>query len=149
MLAAGIYWIVSNNLYQTVQVDGPSMYPTLHNADKYILNRWVYHLRDPRPNEIVVLKDPQDSVFEVKRVIATQGESVYIRKGKVYVNGTLLHETYLDPLTRTYSPEKTGDVFICCGRNQYYVLGDNRDVSRDSRYFGPVRRENILGKLIF
>jgi len=148
ILAVGVYWVVSRNLYQSVQVDGPSMDPTLRNAEKYILNRWVYHVRDPRPNEIVVLKDPQDSVYEVKRVIATAGQSVYIKKGRVYVDGKLLDEAYLEPLTKTYAPEKNGDEFVCCGRNQYFVLGDNRGVSRDSRYFGPVRRENIMGKLV-
>jgi signal peptidase I len=121
--------------------------PTLQPSEKYFLNRWVYSIRDPQPNDIVVLKDPHDSVWEVKRIVATAGESIYIRKGAVYVDGKLLNETYLSPGTKTYAAE-TRDEFICCGEGQYYVLGDNRGISRDSRYFGPITRDNIVGKLV-
>jgi len=147
VLGFAVYWVASHFLMQSVQVEGRSMVPTLQPTENYFLNRWIYSLRDPQPNDIIVLKDPQDKVWEVKRIIATAGESVYIKKGAVYVDGQPLKESYLSPGTKTYAAE-TADEFICCGENQYYVLGDNRGISRDSRYFGPVRREEIVGKLI-
>jgi signal peptidase I len=65
----------------------------------------------------------------------------------VYVNGKRLPEPYLPQGTKTYAAE-TADEFTCCGQDQVYVLGDNRGISRDSRYFGAITRDNIVGKLI-
>ena len=147
-LAVASYWVISHFVLQTVQVVGPSMVPTLHNSDHYFLNRWVYHLSSPRHSDIVVVKDPTDGAFVVKRIIATPGESICFKHGRVYVNGRELNEPYLAPGVLTFSDTQQGEEFITCGKDQYFVLGDNRNNSCDSRMFGPVTRQNILGAIV-
>jgi signal peptidase I len=124
------------------------MYPTLFDAGNYWLNRCIYFEREPRRTDIVAVKDPQDGSLVVKRIIALPGESIYLNNGSVFVNGRRLDESYLPPHTPTYAYEKSEDELICCGKDQYFVLGDNRGNSTDSRTFGPVTREDILGKVV-
>ena len=81
-LATASYFLISRYILQSVQVAGASMWPTLHDSDQYFLNRWVYDLRAPRRGEIVVLKDPTDGAYCVKRVVALPGEAVYFKNGR-------------------------------------------------------------------
>lgn len=146
VLATAGYFFISRYVLQAVKVEGVSMMPTLHNADQYYLKRWVYFVRTPKRGDIVVIKDPTDGSFAVKRIIALSGESVFINKdGGVYVNGSRLDETYLKPGTTTATCAKAPEEMINCGEGKYFVLGDNRANSFDSRYYGPIPRENILG----
>jgi signal peptidase I len=124
------------------------MYPTLRDSERYVLNRWVYHLREPEPSEIVVLRDPSDNGFAVKRIIAKAGDSVHVKDGRLYVNGKLMREPYLAPETMTYPGPKYREQLWICGVNQYFVLGDNRNNSSDSRVYGAVPRQNILGLVV-
>ena len=142
------FFLISHFMFQAVTVSGPSMYPNLLNGGNYFVNRLAYLQGDPKPADIVEVRDPEDGSFVVKRIIAMPGESIYLKHGKVYINGHKLYEPYLPPHTPTFSYEKNEDEFICCGANQYYVLGDNRNNSTDSRTFGPVSRADILGKLM-
>lgn len=142
------FYIISNFIVQSVTVSGPSMYPNLLNNGNYFVNRLAYLRSDPRRTDIVEVRDPQDGGLVVKRVIALPGESIYFKKGVVYVNGRRLYEPYLAPKTPTFAYEKYTDEFICCGADQYYVLGDNRNNSTDSRTFGAVSRAEILGKIV-
>ena len=135
-------------IVQSVQVEGSSMYPTLTDSGHYWLNRFSYVISEPRQNDIVALKDPRDNTLEVKRIIAMPGQSVYLKDGRVYVNGKLLSEPYLLANTPTYAYEKNANEFICIGNDKFFVLGDNRNNSTDSRTFGAVPRQNILGKVI-
>lgn len=147
-LAFGSYFFVSHYIFQSVEVVGLSMWPTLQNADHYFLNRWTYHLHSPKRSDIVVVKDPTDGEFVVKRIIAMPGEAVLFRNGSVYVNGKKLREPYLQPGKNTFTLSGPAEQMIICGKDQYFVLGDNRDNSFDSRVYGPVRRQNILGSVI-
>jgi len=117
------YSLISHFLFQSVQVDGQSMYPSLKNSGHYWLNRFAYVVSDPKPQEI------------------------YLHQGKVYLDGKLLNEPYLLTGTPTYAYEKSEDEFICIGNGEYFVMGDNRNNSTDSRTFGTVPRDRILGRV--
>ncbi len=147
-LSMACYFAISRFFVETVQVVGVSMVPTLEEGGHYVLNRWALHDRSPARFEVVVLRDPEDHGFSVKRVIASEGESVHFKDGRVFVNGKELSEPYLSPGTRTYTYNKAKEQLITLGRDQFFVLGDNRLKSIDSRAYGPVPRENILGLVV-
>ena len=147
-LAVASYLVITHLILQSVKVVGRSMAPTLYDSQHYLLNRWIYHLRTPRHSDIVVLRDPSDNGFSVKRVIAAPGDSIYLKDGNVYLNGCKLNEPYLLPRMPTFTDSKFRDQLILCGKDQYFLLGDNRLNSIDSRAYGPVPRRNILGPLV-
>jgi len=148
LLVVASYFLISHFLLQTVKVVGQSMGPTLYDSQHCLLNRWIYRFRAPQRCDIVVLRDPSDDGLSVKRIIATPGDSIYMKDGSVYLNGCKLTEPYLAPDTPTFSNSQYKDQLILCGKDQYYLLGDNRLNSVDSRAYGPVPRQNILGSLI-
>ncbi len=145
LAAYGCFQFSQRYLLQAVQVQGCSMMPTLPDHQRYVLNRAVYAWREPKPMEIVVLRDPEAEVFAVKRVVARPGDSVYVTGGEIYVNGERLAEPYLAPGTRTYPDARYKAQLFVCGVDQYFVLGDNRGNSADSRIYGTVPRQRILG----
>ncbi|HEY5480161.1 MAG TPA: signal peptidase I [Verrucomicrobiae bacterium] len=148
VLSVASYYLISHYFLQSVKVVGRSMMPTLYDSQYFLLNRWVYGVRSPQRSDIVVLRDPSDNGFSVKRIIAAPGDSIYLRNGGVYLNGCKLDEPYLAPHTPTFTDSKYRAQLIVCGRDQYFLLGDNRQNSMDSRTYGPVPRGNILGPLI-
>ena len=141
------YLLVSNFIFQSVTVSGSSMYPTLFNDNHCWLIRSAYLKHEPQRTDIVAVKDPEDNGLVVKRIIAMPGESIYLNHGKVYVNGQLLKEDYLPDKTPTYAYEKNESEFFVLGKDAYFVMGDNRNNSCDSRTFGAVPRKNILGRV--
>ena len=147
-LAYGSYVFVTRFVLQSVEVVGNSMSPTLENTGRYLLNRWVYLVREPQYSDIVVIRDPADNCYSVKRIVAASGDSVCLKAGRVYVNGRLLDEPYLAPGTATYARSDLREQTLVCGKDQYFVLGDNRNNSADSRVYGPVARQKILGVII-
>ncbi|MEY2467297.1 MAG: signal peptidase [Verrucomicrobiota bacterium] len=146
-LALASYFFVSHFLFQRVEVVGVSMSPTLHDTDRYFVNRLMYRVREPKRGDIVVVKDP-DGVYVVKRIIALAGESIYFKDGTLFINGRHLAEPYLPAGTHTFTFDKIQNELITCGKDRYFILGDNRSNSLDSRAYGPISRQNIIGVIL-
>lgn len=141
------YLFFSHFVVQSVCVTGSSMWPTLREADFYLVNRVGSLFHAPRRGDIVVIKDPTDQSYAVKRIIGAAGDRVELRGGSIYVNGEKLDEPYLPRGTQTF-PFNTLKQTVQCGPDEFYVLGDNRFYSSDSRSYGAVRRTAVLGRLM-
>lgn len=132
-------------LMQPFFVSGTSMVPNFQNKDYLIIDELTYHFRDPQRGEVVVFKYPKDpSQYFIKRIIGLPGEHVEVLNGQIIIN----NETYLDE--SVYLPEKPGNArktSMTLGQNEYFVLGDNRGVSLDSRTWGSLERDLIVGKV--
>jgi signal peptidase I len=130
--------------FQVARVDGLSMAPTLEDHDRLIVNKLVYELGDPRPGDIVMLYYPlnPEKMF-VKRVIAKEGDTVRIVDGRVYVNDIPLHDDYVPAEFRSH--DDWGPQVVQQG--YYFVMGDHRNNSSDSRHWGPVPKKYIVGKV--
>lgn len=123
-------------------VQGNSMYPTLHNGERVIYNR---RNSDYKVGDVIVLKRPNGEEF-VKRIVAVAGDTVNIQNGKLYVNG---EEEKLDgPIGETKTSDDSDVQYpVTVEDNQVFVMGDNREVSEDSRMFGAVSLDDVKGKI--
>jgi signal peptidase I len=146
--AYGFFRLSHRYVLHVVQVDGVSMAPTLRDGQCYFLNRLIYSFRDPKPMDIVTLQDPEDQGFAVKRIVAQPGDRIYLNEGQLFVNGKALVEPYLERNTKTFPDARYRAQLWICGQNQYFMLGDNRNRSTDSRLYGAVPRKNILGMIV-
>jgi len=140
------YLVISRVMMQAGIVDGESMIPTLPDGQRFIINRAVYRFRDPRVGEIVALCLPGEEDLSVKRVIALPHDLVQIKGGGVYVNGRRLAEPYLPSGAVTGGGRLGSEVHVVAD-NCFFVLGDNRAVSADSRAFGAVNRSWLVGRV--
>ncbi|MBI4023291.1 signal peptidase I [Candidatus Berkelbacteria bacterium] len=136
---------LTHSLVLTIKiVDGPSMLPTFSTGDQVIVDRrdWV----NPDQGDAVILRYPGDPDHRqyIKRVVAGPGDTVEIRSGSVRVNGIPIDEPYLAPGTTTV-PDVPARVLKA---DEYFTLGDNRGVSNDSRFFGPVERRYLFGRVL-
>lgn len=147
LLSVPAYFVASRYIVTAVVIQGRSMMPTLKDGEHYYLNRWQYLLASPKRGDIVVIKDPGHDDFAVKRIVAQPFDWINIKNGSLFVNGRRLEEPYLAKDTRTETPDLQ-EKWIQLGKDQYYMLGDNRENSEDSRFYGRVMRANIIGKLI-
>ena len=143
VLSVCSYLFFSRLVVTAVEVKGASMAPTLTAGDRFLLNRFAYLHREPERGELVVLKDPETGELIVKRIIGLPCETVLMQNDIPYVNGHRLNEPYeRGPVRPNHVPFGKATVVP---RDHYFVLGDNRSRSVDSRVFGTVPRESILG----
>jgi signal peptidase I len=150
VLAVILYFGISF-VIQAVHVEGLSMWATLDNDDYLIANKIDYRLHAPQRGDIVILRPPTNNSTDfIKRIIALPGEKLLIRSGEVYINGHHLVEPYRpDAWTFQNNWPADGSDGEVIPPNQYFVMGDNRNRSQDSRFFGPITRDRIDGKAWF
>ena len=151
VLAVILYFGISFAV-QTVHVEGLSMFATLDDNDYLIANKIDYRLHAPQRGDIIILRPPTDNSKDfIKRVIALPGERLLIRDGIVYINGHKLDEPYLPEAWTVMSnwPPDGSVSGKVVPANQYFVMGDNRNRSQDSRSFGFISRDRIDGRAWF
>lgn len=133
-------------LYQPVRVEGTSMLPRLVDQDRLFINKFVYHFSAIERGDVVVFHYPRDpSKSYIKRVIALPGDRLRIDDGQVFVNGKAIKEPYVPS---AYRDDKSLEPTVIPA-DEYFVMGDHRSISSDSREFGPVKRDLIYGKAEF
>jgi signal peptidase I len=151
-LALGVALLVRHFVVQTFSIPSPSMYPTLKVKDRLLVEKLAYQYRDVRRGEIIVFKTPKsvqvrnnDKIEDfVKRVVGLPGETVEIKSNVVLINGKPLNEPYLPKGTVTGNDQR-----IVIPIDEYFVMGDNRGDSFDSRGWGTVPRSMIVGRVLF
>jgi len=145
VLICAIYALVNLATVRFI-VQGPSMQPTFYTRQFLIVSRVNYLLGDPQRGDIVVFHYPGNPDEDyIKRVIGLPGETVEIRNQQVYVNGTALNEPYInEACTEDMCNDETWEL----GPDEYFVMGDNRNHSSDSRRFGPVNRRYLVGEVL-
>ncbi len=146
LFAIAISFLIITFLYQPVRVEGTSMMPELQDQERLFINKFEYRFEPIHRGDVVVFHYPLDpSKSYIKRVIAVPGDNLYIDGGQVYVNGKALKERYV-PM-RFRDERSYPDTVLSA--NEYFVMGDHRLISSDSRDFGPVNRGLIYGKASF
>ena len=141
-----IAFLVRNYLFQPYKVQMGSMQPTLHNNDLIMVNKITYRIKKPNRGDIVVFNPPGNTsnIHYIKRIVGLPGESVQVKEGKVFINQTELIEPYLSQID---TPGFVGPVVL--GVDEFFVLGDHRNNSMDSRDFGAITKDHIHGKTMF
>ena len=146
-----VVWFIITFVGQRTEVSGSSMYDTLEDGDNLWINKLAYRFHDPERFDIVVFPYQDSSVYYIKRIIGLPGETVRIEEdGTIYINNEPLEENYG---YETISPSMIGraDEDIVLGENEYFVMGDNRNDSKDSRVeeVGNIKRDELEGKAAF
>lgn len=145
-LAVGAAVLIVVFLYQPVRVEGTSMLPELVDQERIFVNKYVYRIEKIARNDIVVFWYPLDPTKSyIKRIVGMPGDVVEVRRGQVYLNEKLLDEMYIIPEFR--DTRSFPSVYVEPGH--YYVLGDHRNQSNDSRIWGLVPEKYIYGKAVF
>jgi len=142
--AFAIAMLVQTFMFRITGILQKSMLPTVDPGDRVIVNCMTYHFRDPRPGEIIVVRDPQDDKKDIiKRVIAVGGDTIELTDGVLYVNGEVVDEPYVvnKDVVKGQPKLEIPDGYV-------YVMGDNRPVSGDSRVLGPIPEDRIIGRVI-
>ena len=133
-------------LYQPVRVEGTSMQPGLRDQDRLFIDKFFFRFEKIDRGDVVVFHYPRDPEKSyIKRVIGLPGDTIYIRQGKVFINGKATSEPYVP---RRYQDTRSMGTLVV-PPDEYFVMGDHRSISSDSRDFGPVDRDLIYGKATF
>ena len=146
LISAAASVLIITFLYQPVRVEGTSMLPRLEDRDRLFINKFVYHISSIERDDIVVFRYPRDPQKSyIKRVIALPGDRLRIDHGQVWLNDKLLREPYVPVEYR----DTRSMAEITVPDDSYFMMGDHRSISSDSREFGPVARDLIYGKAVF
>jgi signal peptidase I len=146
IFSAGVSVLIITFLYQPVRVEGTSMLPRLEDSDRLFINKFVYRFTPIEHGDVVVFRYPRDiEKSYIKRVIGLPGDRLRIDHGQVWLNGKKLKEGYVP---REYSDTRSL-AEIVVPDDCYFMMGDHRSISSDSRDFGPVERSLIFGKAAF
>lgn len=148
VFAVGIFFFIYLLIMRPHKISGQSMMPNFPDSEYLLTEKVTYYLRNPEQGDVVVFTPPISNTDEfIKRVIGLPGENVMVQNGHVYINDKLLQEPYLKDTVLT-----TGGTFLTDGQEfkvpdgEYFVMGDNRPNSSDSRYWGPITKSAISGR---
>jgi signal peptidase I len=145
-VALGLALVIIIFLYQPVKVEGTSMAPLLSDQERIFINKFVYRFEPIERGDVIVFWYPIDhSKSFIKRVVGLPGETIELRSGRVFVDNKELKELYVPA---SYLDAASAPPLVI-PPDEYFVMGDHRDSSNDSRVFGPVSRQNIYGKAVF
>lgn len=143
LISLAIFLFVYIFLVQPHRVKGESMVPSFEDGELLLTEKVSYRFGEPQRGDVVVFEAPVGRKVDfIKRIIGMPGEKIEVRGGSVYINDQKLNETYINSVTQ-------GDEEFTLGSDQYFVLGDNRSASSDSRVFGPIKRDVIRGRVWF
>jgi signal peptidase I len=142
VLAFILAFLIRTFVVESFQVSGHSMWPTFHNGDRVLVNKLAYVFGKPETGQVIVFRSPViPSEDWIKRVIGVPGDTLAIRKGQVYLNGKLYPEPFVkNNYSYSYNPIKIPKGYL-------FVLGDNRPDSYDSRYFGLLNENRVIGQV--
>jgi len=146
LFSAAVSVLIITFLYQPVRVEGTSMLPRLEDHDRLFINKFVYQIESIQRGDVVVFHYPRDPEKSyIKRVIAVSGDRLRIDRGRVWLNGEPLREDYVPDAFR--DTRSMAEMLV--PEDTYFMMGDHRSISSDSREFGPVDRSLIYGKAVF
>lgn len=146
---AAIFALIYLFIAQPHKVSGLSMYPTFHDGDYILTDKISYRFNNPQRGDVIVLKNPRDENQDfIKRVLALPGDTIKVENNNVYINNQPVNEYYLPPGVSTNAGAYlTEGTVVSVAPDQFFVLGDNRNHSSDSREWGYVPRKDIIGKV--
>lgn len=140
LISLVIFFFVYIFLVQPHRVKGDSMLPNFHDGELLLTEKVTYRIYKPERGDVIVFRAPQRNVDFIKRIVGLPGDTIRIEDGTVFIND--------EKLVEPYETQKTqGSASVVLGQDEYFVLGDNRGSSSDSRSFGPVRRGAMRGKV--
>ena len=138
-------------LFSPQEINGQSMFPTFYDKELLITNKIIYKLKEPKRGDVVIFKSPRNKEIDyIKRVIGLPGDTIVLKNSSYYINGTKLEEPYIGPTIVTSAGAflKEGEP-ITVSDGMYFLSGDNRPHSSDSREFGPIPLSDFIGQALF
>ena len=144
LLGVGLSFFIQQVAYAQVIVQQHSMQYTYEPGDRLLENKWIYYVNSPEKGDVVILREPGSDRRLIKRVVATAGDTIDMRNGQLIINDQPLTESY----ARGRTESKGIELPLTIAEGEVFVIGDNREVSIDSRSFGAIPEESIEGKII-
>lgn len=155
-IGASFFLIVYLFFMQPHQVNGRSMYPTFNSGDYLLTNKVSYRIGNPQMGDIIVFHAPEEASCPtgtgcdfIKRILAVPGDTIALHDNAFYVNGEKVEESYIPAEFKSLPGKFIEGRTVTLGADEYFVSGDNREYSSDSRVWGPISKSDIVGKAFF